>query len=66
MTRVSVDADRCVGHGRCYTLAPDVFDADEVGHSIVRVAEVSGELEEHAITGEQNCPERAIRLSCST
>jgi ferredoxin len=63
MTRVSVDADRCVGHGRCYTLAPDVFDADEVGHSIVRVAEVSGDLEEHAITGEQNCPERAIRLS---
>jgi ferredoxin len=63
MTRVSVDADRCVGHGRCYTLAPDVFDADEVGHSIVRVAEVSGELEKQAVIGEQNCPEQAISLS---
>ncbi|HME48680.1 ferredoxin [Mycobacterium sp.] len=63
MTRVSVDADRCVGHGRCYTLAPDVFDADEVGHSIVRVGEIPGELHEHALIGEQNCPEQAIRLS---
>ena len=30
MSRVTVDADRCTGHGRCYTLAPDVFDADEM------------------------------------
>jgi ferredoxin len=63
MTRVAVDAELCTGHGRCYTLAPDVFDADEVGHSIVLVGEVSGVLEEHAVTGEQNCPERAITLS---
>ena len=63
MTRVCVDTDSCVGHGRCYTLAPDVFDADEVGHSIVRVEYVSGELEEQAVTAEQNCPEQAITLS---
>ena len=62
MTRVSVDPDLCTGHGRCYTLAPDVFDADEVGHSIVLVADVAGELEVHAATGEQNCPESAITL----
>ncbi len=63
MTQVFVDLDRCFGHGRCYTLAPDVFDADEVGHSIVRVEEVSGELEEQAVIAEQNCPESAITLS---
>ena len=63
MSRVRVDPDRCTGHGRCYTLAPDIFDADEVGHAIVRVALVSGELEQHAVTGEQNCPEQAITLS---
>jgi ferredoxin len=63
MTHVSVDADRCVGHGRCYTLAPEVYDADEVGHAILRVEDVSGELERHAVTGEQNCPEQAITLS---
>jgi ferredoxin len=63
MSRVRVDPDRCTGHGRCYTLAPDVFDADEVGHSIVFVDEVFGELEEHAAIGEQNCPESAITVS---
>jgi ferredoxin len=63
MSHVSVDADRCTGHGRCYTLAPDIFDSDEVGHSIVLIEEVSGELEEHAVTGEKNCPEEAITLS---
>jgi ferredoxin len=63
VTRVCVDADRCTGHGRCYTLAPDVFDADEVGHSIVLVDNVSGELEQQAVTAEQNCPEGAITLT---
>jgi len=62
VTKVVVDADRCTGHGRCYTLAPDVFDADEVGHSAVLVDEVSGELEAQAVTAERNCPERAITL----
>jgi ferredoxin len=63
MMRVSVDPDLCTGHGRCYTLAPDVFDADEVGHSIVLVNDVWGELAERAAIGEQNCPERAITLA---
>ncbi|MBW0014103.1 ferredoxin [Mycobacterium sp.] len=63
MTRVCLDADLCTGHGRCYTLAPDVFDADEVGHCIVLADEVSGELEAQAVTAEQNCPEQAITLS---
>ncbi|MFZ1164960.1 ferredoxin [Mycobacterium sp.] len=63
MTRVRVDADRCVGHGRCYTLAPSVFDADEVGHAVVLVEEVSGENEAQAADAERNCPEGAITLS---
>jgi ferredoxin len=63
MTRVLLDPDRCTGHGRCYTLAPDVFDADEVGHCIVLTENVSGDLESQAVTGEQNCPEGAITLS---
>jgi ferredoxin len=63
MIRVEVDADRCTGHGRCYTLAPDVFDADEVGHSIVLVEGLPVDLESQAVTAEQNCPENAITLS---
>jgi ferredoxin len=63
MTRVSVDADKCTGHGRCYTLAPDVFDADEAGHCLILVDDVSGELETQAVTAERNCPESAITLT---
>ncbi|OBK41689.1 cytochrome [Mycobacterium sp. 1245111.1] len=63
MTRVEVDADRCVGHGRCYALAPKVFDADDVGHAIVIAEEVSGDLETEGRDAERNCPERAITLS---
>jgi ferredoxin len=62
MTRISIDLELCTGHGRCYTLAPDVFDADEVGHSIVLADNVSGELAERAAVGAQNCPESAITL----
>lgn len=63
MTHVWLDADRCTGHGRCYSLAPNVFDADVVGHCVLLVEEVSGDLEAQAAIGEQNCPEQAITLS---
>lgn len=63
MTHVWIDPERCTGHGRCYTLAPDVYDADDLGHALVVVDEVSGELEQHAAIGEQNCPESAITLA---
>jgi ferredoxin len=63
VTRVAVDADRCEGHGRCYTLAPDIFDADEIGHAIVLVEDVSGQHQTQAVDAERNCPEGAITLS---
>ncbi|OBH77146.1 cytochrome [Mycobacterium mantenii] len=63
MTRITVDPDRCTGHGRCYSLAPDVFDADEAGYCLVLADEVSGELETQAVTAERNCPESAITLA---
>jgi ferredoxin len=29
LARVSVDSEKCVGHGRCYVLAPEVFEEDD-------------------------------------
>ena len=57
-----VDRALCTGHGRCYELAPDVFDADEEGYCVIRRAEPPAELEEQARAAERNCPERAISL----
>jgi ferredoxin len=60
--KVVVDADLCVGHGRCYVLAPDVFGTDDYGHAVVLIAEVEGALADQARIGADNCPERAITV----
>ena len=60
--KVRVDLDLCVGHGRCYVLAPDVFAADDFGHCEIVASEVDGALAEQARIGAENCPERAISL----
>lgn len=61
--RVAVEADRCVGHGRCYALAPEVFTADEHGHCVVVVPEPSGAAAEQARIAAENCPESAIHCT---
>ena len=60
--RVRVDPAKCVGHGRCYVLAPEVFGDDERGHCVVRSEELPPPLEDQARLGVENCPESAISL----
>ncbi|MDQ1479876.1 MAG: ferredoxin [Actinomycetota bacterium] len=62
MMTVRVDTDLCVGHGRCYALAPDVFGADEFGHAVVLEEQVAAALEAQARLGAENCPEQAITI----
>lgn len=57
-----MDGDACTGHGRCYSLAPDVFEPDDDGHSVVKVVDVPPELEAQARAGASNCPESAITI----
>ncbi len=61
--KVRVDPEKCVGHGRCYELAPEVFGEDERGHCRVLWEIVPPQLEEKARLGEANCPEDAISTS---
>ena len=60
--KVRVDLDLCVGHGRCYMLAPDVFDEDERGRCRIADENVPPELEKQARMGAANCPEDAIEI----
>ncbi len=60
--RILLDTDRCTGHGRCYSLAPDLFDCDDRGYGTVIAPEVPAGLEAQARTAVANCPERAISL----
>jgi ferredoxin len=60
--RLLLDPERCQGHGRCYALAPDLFDADDVGHCVLLVDEVPAGHEDAARSGVENCPEQALSL----
>jgi ferredoxin len=60
--KVRVDSGLCVGHGRCYALAPEVFAPDDFGHCEILVEEVEGALADQARLGAENCPERAITV----
>jgi ferredoxin len=58
-----IDADRCTGHGRCYTLVPSLFDSDEQGHSAALVDVLTDEQLEAARSAVANCPEQAISIT---
>lgn len=58
-----IDADLCVGHGRCYSLAPALFDCDDQGRGVVLVDRVTRDQRAGALLGVENCPERAITLT---
>lgn len=62
--RIFVDDTLCSGHGRCYSLAPEVFFADDDGFSLQRGQEfdVSPEHEAAARAGAAACPEGAIKI----
>lgn len=62
--KISIDPERCQGHGRCWDTAPDLVDADDDGRGVIRgPGEVPPELVDQAETAERVCPERAVILS---
>jgi len=61
--QLHLDNAKCQGHGRCYALAPDLFDSDDEGYAVLKVAgDVPAELEGAAVLAADNCPEFAIEL----
>ena len=62
--RLVLDTETCTGHGRCYSLAPDLFTAnDEDGHGeLVANGAVPAGREAEAKRAALNCPERAITI----
>ena len=61
--RIEVDQEACTGHGRCWSLAPEVFDADDDGYCATRGIDVPPELEDQARRAALSCPERAITIT---
>lgn len=59
--RVRVDQDKCQGHSRCFALAPELFDVDDLGtaHELGDGVVPQGH-EDMARLAAANCPEYAI------
>ena len=60
--KVVLDRPTCVGHGRCYALAPDVFGEDDEGYCVILTPEVPEAQQAKARMAVANCPEEALRL----
>ncbi len=61
--RIHLEADKCQGHNRCYALAPELFDVDDLGQSVLLVeGDIPEELVEKARLAAANCPEFAIKI----
>jgi ferredoxin len=62
--KIRVDADVCTGHGRCYTLAPELLSSDDEGYVTIRgtAIEVPPDQADAARDAASSCPEGAITL----
>jgi ferredoxin len=61
--KVHVDEERCEGHGRCYALAPNVFEPDDIGNGqAAGDGTVAPGEEDRARLAAANCPEQAITI----
>ena len=61
--RLRVDPDKCQGHSRCKSLAPELFELDEYGNAHeIGDGTVPDALVEKAYLAKSNCPELAIEI----
>jgi ferredoxin len=62
--KLIVDSGSCMGHGRCYTLAPDLLTYDDEGFPSIRdeLIAVPEDQVEAADDAAGSCPEGAISL----
>jgi ferredoxin len=65
---LSIDADTCMGHGRCYSTAAGLLSDDEEGFVAQRgqTIEIPDGLLDEARDAADACPEGAISLRATT
>ena len=56
--KLKVNEDLCIGCGACQAVCPEVFEVEDVAHTIV--SEVPKELENDAMDAKEGCPTSAI------
>jgi ferredoxin len=62
--QIQLDTEKCQGHNRCYALAPELFDVDDMGQAVLLVdGAVPDDLADKARLAAANCPEYAITVT---
>lgn len=57
-----IDQDICSGHGRCYALAPQWFEADDIGYGSVTASAIDASERPAMEDVMAACPEGAIKI----
>jgi ferredoxin len=57
---LTVDPERCQGHGRCVLINPALFDINDEGIAVVLAPQPFGAAVADAERAIGNCPEQAI------
>jgi ferredoxin len=60
--RIRINEAACTGHGRCYALAPEIFQPDDEGRSVALFTDIPTELHDKARLAVNNCPEQALSV----
>jgi len=60
--RIIVHREKCQGHARCWSMAPEIFALDDEGYIMPGDIEVAPEDEQKAWRGAKSCPERALDI----
>lgn len=61
--KVVIDPDLCQGQGRCFSIAPTIFEFDDLGNGVViGDGTLTSATLELAQLAQANCPEHAISI----
>jgi ferredoxin len=59
--KVRIDPEICQGQGRCFSIAPGIFDFDDLGNGVViGDGTLNADTIALAQLAQANCPEHAI------
>lgn len=62
MIKVKVNVAACVGHARCWAVAPEVYDLNDDGFNVTPEKIVDESLRAQAVRGMRACPEKIITI----
>lgn len=60
--KLIVEPEKCQGHARCYSIAPEIFDLDDEGYIAFAELITPEEQEELVREAVEACPENALKI----